>query len=126
MIQAVEWMMIVSFYLWGVSLFFRARDWNMWIEHIGNAGILTLGITLVFLGSFIIFFHPVWHGALAILTILGLLTLFKGAVYILFPNLILKMVRRMPSYRITLIRLGGFILMAVSLFLACVIYRIID
>jgi ABC-type uncharacterized transport system permease subunit len=41
---------------------------------------------VLFLSSFIVAFHPVWHGPFMIVTLIGVLGLIEGGLYLLFPG----------------------------------------
>lgn len=86
--QAVLLMAGISFSILGLSYLFRAKEWNRWLEHIeqrGSHSSLAFGGMNLLIGSFIVAFHPVWQGVPAILSILGIFAIAKGASYLLFP-----------------------------------------
>jgi uncharacterized protein YjeT (DUF2065 family) len=87
--QAVLLMAGLGFSIMGLSYLFRAKEWNRWLEQIEQRGAhasFAFGGVNLLMGSFIVAFHPVWHGVPSLLSVLGVIAIVKGASYLLFPN----------------------------------------
>ncbi len=75
---------------WPVG-FFQFHDWIAWIAHLQKQerrGSLTIGMINLLIGGFILGFHWKWEGIALVLTVVGVLATLKGAVDMLFPSIL--------------------------------------
>lgn len=89
--SAIAFMAGVSFLALGLSYLFNPGDWIAWIAHLqkqGRRGSLTIGMIHLLIGSFILGFHWQWAGVSLVLSVLGSVVTVEGAIYMLFPSLL--------------------------------------
>ncbi len=124
--QAVELTAGISFLILGFSYLFRAADWAAWFEHIQKQerrASLTIGTVNVLVSAFITGFHWIWQGMAMILTIIGLIAVTKGVIYLLFPRwLPAKLVILVPHYN-PLLRFSGILLILITLSILYPVYQ---
>lgn len=115
--QAVQLMAGLSFTILGLSYLFRAREWNGWlieVEQRGKQASLVFGGISLLLGAFIVAFHPVWEGIPLILTIIGILSLIKGTVYLLFPQWLPTKIKYIHQSERPLLRASGVLFIIIG------------
>lgn len=118
--QAVQFMAGISLLLVGLSYLLRADDWKKWLtkaEKDGRHASLVFGSINVLIGSFIVAFHHVWEGIPLILTIIGIIAVFKGAVYILFPQWLPTKLKYLSKNIKPILRVSGLILAVIGVLL---------
>jgi uncharacterized protein YjeT (DUF2065 family) len=120
--QSIEFMTGVCFTILGLSLFLRTTEWSEWASHLkarGAKASIVIGMVNLLLGSFILAFHWVWEGLAMIVTVFGVLFIFRSIVLLMFPNVFPYMLARMTSYFKCLFKVAGavvFILGSVLLY----------
>lgn len=126
--QAVEIMAGISLLAVGLSYLFRPKDWAVWLEAVreqDRSASLSFGMISILIGSFIAGFHWVWDGMAMIVTIIGVIFIIKGSVYMLFPGwLPAKITMLMPRYN-PLLRVSGIVLIALALAVLYPLYQAI-
>ncbi|MDB2414216.1 hypothetical protein N9W34_00415 [Rickettsiales bacterium] len=116
--QAVLLMAGISMLVFGLSYFFRAKEWDAWLLHTekrGNRASLVFGSVNLLLGSFIVAFHPVWEGIPLILTIMGILAVCKGFSYLLFPQWLPTKLKYVNTSEKPLLQASGIVFIIISL-----------
>src|SRR6056297_3006531 len=91
--QAVELMTGIVLLVLGISFLLRAPDWSGWFEDVRMDKAyraLPIGCFTILLSSFMVAFHPVWSGFFMLVTVIGLLGILEGCVYLLFPGALRK------------------------------------
>jgi len=115
MAYSIELMTGICFLMLGLSLLIRFPDWVdllVDIQKKGRTASLSYGMLNLLLGSFVVAFHWVWDGIAMLVTIIGLIMLLKGFVYMLFPGYLpAKFAMIIPRYN-NLIRVAA-VLMAI-------------
>lgn len=98
--NAVVIFALVHFTVIGLSHVFAPRGWVsffLWLRSKGEAGVFIVGGMSLWFGSIIVAFHNVWTGWATLLTLLGWAQVFKGALYLVFPKLGLRMLGRVSE-----------------------------
>ena len=109
----------LMFVLLGLSMLFNKKWTALAIEELTkNQGVVWLaGLITVILGSVIVVLNNVWtYGLPLLVTILGWLTLLKGAVILIFPNFSMSYYKKMNKGNIffwggLIVLILGFILL---------------
>lgn len=112
---AVEIFALVHFTVIGLSHVFAPRGWVaffIWLRGKGEAGVFVVGSLSLWFGSIIVAFHNVWSGWAAVLTIVGWAQVFKGALYLIFPQVGLRMLRRVSEEKSREFVIAGGVLLA--------------
>lgn len=120
--QAVLLMAGICLLLIGLSYFFRAEEWNRWLEHAEKRGAqasLVFGGVNLLIGSFIVAFHPVWSGIPLILTIIGLIAVLKSFTYLLFPQWLPQKIRYIRESEKRPLQCSGVVLAVIGILLLC-------
>jgi len=126
MIRAIEILAMIQLLLVGLSHLFRPLAWVEFFSRLrgwGDAGILVHGLLSLGLGSLVLAFHPVWHGAPLVLTLVGCLYLLKAALCFLFPATQRWSLARVSPERSGELRLAGAGMTAVGVLLAIILVR---
>src|ERR1035437_482084 len=88
----------IIFIVFGLSMIFN-KKWMVLVvdEIVKNQGLLWLaGLVALMMGVVIVLLNNVWTSGLPLfVTVLGWLTLLKGAVILLFPNLTVSYYKKM-------------------------------
>jgi len=98
--RAVEIFALVQFTVIGLSHVFAPRGWVqffVWLRSKGEPGVFVVGFMSLWFGSIIVAFHNVWSGLPAVLTVMGWAQVFKGALYLIYPQVGLKMIGRVSE-----------------------------
>lgn len=98
--NAVEIFAFVHFTVIGLSHVFAPRGWVrffVWLRSKGEAGVFVVGMMSLWFGSIIVAFHNVWTGWATLLTVVGWTQVFKGALYLVFPQVGLKTLERVSE-----------------------------
>lgn len=117
--QAVLYMAGIGFSVLGLSYLLRADTWDAWLQAAaarGQQASLVFGSVNLLLGSFILAFHPVWTGLPTVLTVIGLLTLLKGSIYLLFPGWLPIKLAKIRMREKPLLRGSGVALLTLGVF----------
>jgi len=115
---AIEFAVGVSYLVIGLSCFLHTQVWLEWMESIRKKGrqkSIVLGMVGLMLSSFIVGFHPVWSGLPALVTILGVMGMLEGSLYLLFPNALLSVVRFFAPARASLFRGISLVIVLLSI-----------
>lgn len=115
--QAVAFMAGVSFLGLGLSYFFNSGDWIAWIAHLQKQvrrGSLTIGMINLLIGGFILGFHWKWEGIALVLSVVGVLATIKGAVYMLFPSFLPRMLEGLEPHCRGLLLFASLVLIAIA------------
>lgn len=118
--QAIELMVAISLFIVGLSYIFNPKDWMEWLKKIqkdGKASSLKIGSLNLLLGTFITAFHWVWEGVSIIVTLIGVIGIFKGIIYLMFPGWLphkLSFFVKQESEMMTLI---GLITVVIAIFI---------
>ncbi|MBT8486833.1 MAG: hypothetical protein HKO59_01170 [Phycisphaerales bacterium] len=86
--ESVRHFAIGGLFFIGLSHVVRPVVWARffgWIGSAGDVGSFVNGMLAITWGLFIAVFHNVWTGLPVLLTVIGWLSVLKGAVYLLFP-----------------------------------------
>jgi hypothetical protein len=92
--RSIEILLAIQMIVVGIS---HARRPHVWIDLFvrlraaGRAGVLGLGMFTLWVGSLVVAFHPSWSGPFAIVTLFGWIQCFKGALYLLQPEVALRL-----------------------------------
>lgn len=108
----------ISFMILGVSLFLNKKGTALVIEEmIQNKSVMWLaGLFTVFLGAVIVVLNNVWTSGLSLaVTILGWVTLIKGATILLFPEFTLSYYKKVNKGNI--FAWGGAFIFVIGLLL---------
>lgn len=108
----------ITFLVLGLSMFFNKKWTNIVIEEIfKNQGIVWLaGLITLMMGSVIVVINNIWTSGLPLfITILGWLTLLKGATILIFPNFTFSYYKKMNRKNIFV--WGGLIIFILGLIL---------
>jgi len=92
-------------------------DWLAWITHLqaqGHTTSLVMGSVNLLLGSFIVAFHRVWQGIALIVTVFGVLFLFRSVALLFFPGFLPKMLKKLAPRSGGLVRVSGLIIVIVA------------
>jgi hypothetical protein len=114
--HAIEVFAFLNFAIVGLSLLLRPGAWVqffLWMRREGEAGAMIYGLLCVLWGSLIVSFHPDWHGILVVLPLFGVVQLFEGIIFLLFPGAGLRLMAVFGG-RTPLIRLLGLIALALA------------
>ncbi len=108
--QAIELMTGIVLTVLGVSFLLRAQDWAGWFDDIRQDGrhrAIPIGAFALLLSAFMVAFHQVWSGFFLLVTVIGVLGIIEGSVYLLFPGSLRGILGALaPNYKST-IRLFG-------------------
>ena len=118
--KAILFMGGVSLLVVGASFLFRATLWNNWLEQVetrGQQASLTFGSINLLIGTFIVAFHPVWDGPTFLLTIIGIIALVKGMVYLIFPAWLPLKLRYIHTSEKPLFQIAGVAFILIGLIL---------
>ena len=114
---SIELMTAICFAVLGLSMLFLTADWLAWIKHLqaqGRNTSLVLGSVNLLLGSFIVAFHWVWEGIALIVTVFGILFLFRSIVLLFCPGFLPMMLEKlMPRFN-GLVKASGLIIAAIA------------
>jgi hypothetical protein len=80
----------------------------------GRAGVFVEGFLALTFGAFIVSFHGVWSGLPAVLSVVGVLQVVKGALRFCAPGLGLRAYERMVPARARSIQAGGVVAIALG------------
>jgi uncharacterized protein YjeT (DUF2065 family) len=115
--HAIEVFALLNFAIVGLSLVVTPGAWArffLWMRREGEAGAVIYGLLCVLWGSLIVSFHPDWHGLLVILPAFGALQLLEGLVFLVAPEIGLRLMALFTEERLALIRLLGLIALALA------------
>lgn len=94
MVLAIQFAVGICCFVIGLSMLFHRFDWLAWLDglrHKGKPETLVIGMTGLFISSLILGFHQVWSGVPLIVTLIGLIGVIEGTVYLLCPSMFPKM-----------------------------------
>lgn len=118
--EAVEKLVIVSYFLIGVSHIFQSKTWVSFfigIREKGEVGAFINAFIHFPLGAVIVAFHNVWHGIPMIITVMGYGLLLKGFINFVFPKIGLKTLERVSMEKSWEFVAAGFFSVGLSLLL---------
>lgn len=113
--NAVEIFALVHFSVIGLSHVFAPRGWVaffVWLRGKGEAGVFVVGSLSLWFGSIIVAFHNVWSGWPTLLTVLGWAQVLKGALYLIFPQVGLRLLGRVAEEKSREFVIAGGVLLA--------------
>jgi len=99
--EAIEFIVGITFLFLGISFILRQQDWIKLIEHIegkGNRAVLVMGMLNTLAGSAILGFHFTWAGMSLIVTIIGVIFLVRGFLCLMYPSWVLKKLHRLMNH----------------------------
>ncbi len=115
---AIQMIAGMAFVILSASYLLKPADWLSWVDHLktkGRRGSLSIGMIAILLGAFIVSFHPVWQGLPLILTLLGVVTLFKGAMMVIFPGWLPAQLERSASHLGLFLRIKALVMLALGI-----------
>ena len=80
----------------------------------GRPGAFIEGFLSLSFGAFVVAFHSVWSGLPAIVSYIGVLQVFKGALRFCAPDLALRIYERMSPTHLWPFRVGGILAIALG------------
>ena len=86
---AVERLVALNFFVFGLSHIFQPRAWVeffIMLREKKEVGSFLNGFVHFPLGAFIVAFHNVWHGIPMIVTIMGWGLVIKSTIYFVYPR----------------------------------------
>ena len=123
---AIQRLAIATFLVIGLSHIFQPRLWVRFfieIRNRGETGSFMLGFIHLPLGTLIVAFHNVWHGAPVVLTLIGYSLVLKSLGYFVFPKRTLKTLSRVSLERSWEFVVAGIFSVALSGLLTFVVLR---
>jgi len=99
-LQSIEFFTAINLAIVGLSHFLQPKIWVdffVFLHAKGNVGNIFNALIAVGMGSFILAFHFVWDFPRVLVTIYGLLQVFKGLLYLLIPSIGIKSIRKVTS-----------------------------
>ena len=108
----------IGFIVFGLSMLFNKKWITVAVEEmVQNQGVMLLaGLVALIMGLTLVALNNIWTSGLPLLiTILGWLTLLKGAVILLFPNFTTSYYKKMLTERALL--LGGIVVTILGILL---------
>jgi len=87
--QAIQFTLGVSYLIIGLSCLVQVNDWISWMDKIQEDGRRTaviMGSIALMLSAFIVGAHPIWSGLPLLITLIGVIGMIEGALYLLFPG----------------------------------------
>lgn len=118
--HAAQLFAAVCFLVIGLSHLFQPLVWVAYFRHLaekGSVGAFIDGFSYIWFGGMIVAFHNVWHGLPMILTLIGWIQVAKGLVRFVFPEIGLRVLRRVSPERAWEFRVAGVVALVVSAFL---------
>jgi uncharacterized protein YjeT (DUF2065 family) len=119
--RAIEIFALLNFVIVGISLVYQPLAWAKyfaWMRRNGEGGAVIYGLFCVLWGSLIVSFHREWNGLLVVLPVFGVLQLLEGFVFLVAPEIGLRMMSSFNEANLGLFRLLGII----ALVLAAIIF----
>lgn len=116
--QAIEFMLGVTFTTLGLSYVVRTNAWIAWFEHLKGEhrrGSLSIGALCLLLGTFIVGFHWAWKGIPLITTVIGVICVAKGVIYLLFPQWLPIKIKLLEKHFVPVLRISGLIMVGIGL-----------
>ncbi len=96
-IQSIQIFVTINFLVIGLSHFSQPKIWIEFFDFLykkGNVGNIFNAMLALGMGSIILSFHFVWTWPMFIITLYGLTQIIKGLIYLTFPSVGLKSIRR--------------------------------
>ncbi len=118
--RAVELMLGITLLVSGISWFLRSAEWATFLNNLekqDRQASLKIGTINLLTGSFIVSFHWLLSGISIIVTIIGIIALAKGCLYLIFPAwLPYKLGVLAPKYN-DIAKYSGILMILLSLFI---------
>ena len=108
--QAIELMTGIVMFVLGASFMAQSDAWKAWFEDIRldtSSRALPIGAFALALSAFIVAFHPVWSGFFMLVTIIGVLGIVEGSLYLLFPASLGGILSMIKPYYQNMLRFWG-------------------
>ena len=118
--RAVQLFAAISFLVIGLSHVLQRETWVDFFQALaakGKSGAFVEGFLLLNFGAIVVAFHNVWQGPAIVLTLIGWSQVLKGVVRFVFPDVALRIMRRLTRERAWQIQIGGLFALSVSAFL---------
>jgi len=115
--RAVEILAVIQFTIVGLSHIVQRHAWVdffIWLRERGYPGVFVHGFLSLGFGSLIVAFHPVWAGFPAILTVVGVLYLFKASLCFLLPATQIRTLNRVAHERAWEFIVPGAVYLAIA------------
>ena len=115
--EAIEFIVGITFLFLGVSFILRQNDWIKLVEHAeaqGNRAVLFMGIFNTMAGSVILGFHFIWTGMSIIVTIIGVIFLVRGFMCLIYPSWVLKKLHRLMNHSRNNLKIASVIIILTS------------
>jgi hypothetical protein len=100
--RAIEVLVVVQLVVVGLSHMVQHRAWAeffIWLRAKGRAGVFANGFLSLWVGTLIVAFHPVWTGIPLLLTVFGVMNVFKATTAFLVPSWGLRSMERISLER---------------------------
>lgn len=112
--RAVEVFAVIHMVVIGLSHILAPRAWIDFFIQLrdkGDPGVFAVGFMSLFFGSIVAAFHDVWSGPGLVLTLFGWAQVLKGALYLVFPAIGMRGLRRVDTEKPhELVIAGGLLL----------------
>jgi asparagine N-glycosylation enzyme membrane subunit Stt3 len=115
--RALEIYAIIQLTVIGLSHVVQHRAWAeffIWLRTKGDTGVFANGFLSLLFGSIIVAFHPVWSGIPLILTVLGVLQVFKATLCFLVPSLSTRSMNRVSLEKSRMFVAPGLIFVVIA------------
>jgi uncharacterized protein YjeT (DUF2065 family) len=124
--QEIQVFAAISFLVIGLSHLVQPKAWIDYFQVLaakGTTGAFLEGFLLLNFGAIIVAFHNVWQGPAVVLTLIGWSQVLKGLIRFVFPEVALRLMRRMTMDRAWQMQASGVFALGVSGFLWWVRFR---
>ena len=118
--QEIQVFAAISFLVIGLSHLVQPKAWVEFFRALaakGTTGAFLEGFLLLNFGAIVVAFHNIWQGPAIVLTLIGWAQVLKGLVRFVFPEVALRVMRRLTMERAWQIQVSGVFALAVSAFL---------
>ncbi|MDY8137924.1 hypothetical protein [Aquimarina sp. 2201CG5-10] len=118
--QSIELFVAINLLATGLSHFLQPKTWVDFFKFLaenGTSGNIFNAMLSIGTGSIIFSFHLVWTWPKMIITLYGLLLIIKGFIYLIFPEIGLKSIRKVNYQGSKKFRWVGLLMSFYSLFL---------
>lgn len=119
---AIEFAVGFSTLIIGLSYILHPDDWRSWMLEMrvgGRQKSLSMGMVGLGISALIVGFHPIFEGKALIVTIIGILGMIEGMVYLLAPNVFPLMLTMATPTRNVTVRIMGAVIVLLALVILC-------
>ncbi len=119
---SIQFILGIFFLIMGTSYMVATNNWVMWLEYIERQGVrgsLNLGMINLLFGAFILSGYWVWQGPAMTISLIAVLMILKGSVYLLYPGWLPAKLSMLHSALPNYIKISGFIVAFLGVALLC-------